>query len=387
MSKYLALGSFLLATIILVLVSVWTRNDSKSTHSITKAIVQSNTGTAESGITVFTATSNSLGEGTVGIIGPGNAAELTRQATLIVVGSVTNIQDLGTTAIPINGKPVEVLLELATVQVDRTLKGNYNNGNILVEFYQPKDVNIDLDELSTTQYGMFFLKENKQARYSLVDPHWSFIPGVSTAPARQTTDQDRVIAEIANVIRYSNIPINDRKYAINILQVMLQRSNIPAASAALMSIMSDRNSPLRFYAAVALLESNNISALNMVADAMLKKSPEITEDLCLALSDILNRSVTDSAAIPMLTQLLVVSNVEVRRGASNALRNTASKDAIEPLALIALNDSDGIVRYNAVIGLSEITKQDEWGPSLREFQAKANQQKYLDYWRKWVGAR
>ena len=72
---------------------------------------------------------------------------------------------------------------------------------------------------------------------------------------------------------------------------------------------------------------------------------------------------------------------KVRRGAAQALRNTGSSQAVAGLAE-ALNDSEREVRYIAVIGLGEITRQDEWSPSIDNFSE--HEAYFLSYWRNWV---
>ncbi len=56
---------------------------------------------------------------------------------------------------------------------------------------------------------------------------------------------------------------------------------------------------------------------------------------------------------------------------------------MEPLSRL-LNNSDEQVRYYAVVGLGEITKQDEWTPAFPEF--REHEAKYLSYWRDWAAS-
>jgi len=74
----------------------------------------------------------------------------------------------------------------------------------------------------------------------------------------------------------------------------------------------------------------------------------------------------------------------IRRAAAAALRHTQADGAIGPLSM-ALEDSDREVRYQAVLGLATITGQNEWSPTLDQFERE--EQHYLSYWREWVKTR
>ncbi len=68
----------------------------------------------------------------------------------------------------------------------------------------------------------------------------------------------------------------------------------------------------------------------------------------------------------------------MRRAAAHALREIRTDAAKGPLSA-ALNDSDQMVRYDAVLGLSEINGDFSHAPSVDLF--KREERKYLSYWR------
>ena len=51
----------------------------------------------------------------------------------------------------------------------------------------------------------------------------------------------------------------------------------------------------------------------------------------------------------------------------------------------ALWDPDREVRYYAVVGLGEITGQNEWTPATDYFAQ--NEEKFLTHWREWAKSR
>jgi HEAT repeat protein len=91
----------------------------------------------------------------------------------------------------------------------------------------------------------------------------------------------------------------------------------------------------------------------------------------------------DPKSIPTLKRLLGTNNPQITKGVAIALRKSGSADALEPLSHL-LNDGDEQVRYYAVVGLGEITNQDEWTPAFDEF--RNHEAKYLTYWRDWAAS-
>ena len=85
--------------------------------------------------------------------------------------------------------------------------------------------------------------------------------------------------------------------------------------------------------------------------------------------------------MPSLTRLLGAQETETRRAAAAALAHSGSRAALEPLSL-ALNDADAQVRYNAVVGLADLTGQSDWRPNMDVFQSEED--KYLAHWKDWA---
>lgn len=64
-----------------------------------------------------------------------------------------------------------------------------------------------------------------------------------------------------------------------------------------------------------------------------------------------------------------------------ALRQMHDMEAVDAL-VIALGDNNRDVRYEAIIGLAELTGQNQWAPSMGTFEAE--EQRYLDHWKEWA---
>ncbi len=124
-----------------------------------------------------------------------------------------------------------------------------------------------------------------------------------------------------------------------------------------------------------------MSALPAAEEALLHPDTNLSPELLHNVRAGIRLGVKDEAAVPSLARILSAGDTEARRAAVEALRNTNSPSAIAALAK-ALEDADTDVRYVAVIGLAEITGQNEWRPGPDEFAE--DDARYLRYWRDWA---
>ena len=128
-----------------------------------------------------------------------------------------------------------------------------------------------------------------------------------------------------------------------------------------------------------LIARNDLDGLDLVEKSLLYpagRSTYLLETLAGSLGGL-----KDPRAIPALKRLLETNDQRIVKGAAIALRQSGSADALDPLSHL-LNNGDEQVRYYAVVGLGEITRQDEWTPTFPEF--RQHEDKYLSYWRGWT---
>lgn len=307
-----------------------------------------------------------------------NLAALTRAADLIVVGKVTAIREAGTKIIDVSGHSMSTHIKLATLQVERKVKGEVRQQNIDFEFLVPS-LPLGYKAVSSAQFGMFFLRAAAPSRYVVLNPYFPFVHVSKQAPAIQGSELEKVVAEVAHILVAGNASAKEREQAIEILS----RVESPNVLEELRRAFKTLDPPLRLMVGGVLLSRNDISVLHTVERALLHPPPNISKDILRGLAGALN-DVRDPRAVPSLFRLLSASDVYTRRGAIKGLRLTASRDALKPLSA-GLTDYDFEVRYNAVIGLAEITNQYEWGPSVALFQKDENH--YLNYWLSWAKAR
>jgi HEAT repeat protein len=142
--------------------------------------------------------------------------------------------------------------------------------------------------------------------------------------------------------------------------------------------MEASSGELQLRIASRLVARNDIAGLDSVEKALLNPAG-LSDYLFASLAGSLG-GMKDPRAVPALKRLLATNDQRIVKGVAIALRQSGSADALGPLSNL-LSNSDEQVRYYAVVGMGEITKQDEWTPAFPEF--REHEAKYLSYWRDW----
>jgi HEAT repeat protein len=226
------------------------------------------------------------------------------------------------------------------------------------------------------EYGVFFFKTQNNA-VSFFDPVHPSLPAVPQSSVPPGEPLDRVVATIGEVLESNRASTSDQ---IRVLDA-LGRLQSERASEILRQALKRTSGELRLRIAITLVAGNDISGLELVHATLLEPgntSEGLLRDAAGCISGL-----RDPQAIPVLVKLIDSRNAEVRRSAAIALRQTQSSAALEALSHL-LDDEDLLTRYYAVVGLGEITHQDEWTPAFEEFQH--NERYYLSHWRTWVEA-
>jgi hypothetical protein len=296
------------------------------------------------------------------------------EADLIVVGRVLAIEEMENTSLEVtSGTVVLATRYRVTLRVDRVLKGDLSSQDLLFEFLVP-EVPTGLKGVDSGQYSIFFLKRD-QNRWVFYDPTNPALPAVPNGELPPGTPLDRVTATLAQVLASTNS--TDKDY-FEVLSA-LGRLRTDFARDLLRQALERSSGRLRLDIARTLVARGDIVGLAVVEEALLPPGG-LPENLVASLAGSL-RGIKDPSAVPNLSKLIVSTNSQVRLGAAVALRQTASAAAIEPLSHL-LSDSDSEVLYYAVVGLGEITHQDEWTPAIDEF--REHEKRYLTYWREWA---
>src|SRR5262245_5880906 len=230
---------------------------------------------------------------------------------------------------------------------------------------------------------MCFLRRADQA-YRFISIDSPFMVASDRECVVTGDDLTRVTAELSCVIGSPGATAGE---VLDALQA-LRSIKTTAGTESLRRATKVLGHPLDVVAALYLLDRDDISSLPIV-ERELQHSPRLEiQDSTIhsefAIATFL-MSIRDPEAIPALTRLMSSPDAETRRGAANALRNTKSVDAVEPLVK-ALYDPDLDVRWMAVMALAGIAGPDSdgnsWYPARDEFQR--NEDLYLEHWRDWA---
>ncbi len=292
------------------------------------------------------------------IVEPLDLERLTNNADLIIIGRVNSISNQGRS--------------IATLSLDKTVKGEANAGTIDVEF--SASVPSAYVRIQPQLFGMFFLKQNVNGSYQILDPVYPAV--IAPANAVLTTEQgvDRTVNVVGQVLLTARAA-EDRQVAVRVLS----SARTERATELLRQGVKDKDVVVRMQSISELLNRDDIETLE-IAERTLLNPPTGTDPYLLDNISAALERIKDPRAIPALQRLLRSSSIRTRHGAVSALRQMRTMEAVEGL-VIALGDNNREVRYEAVIGLAELTGQNEWAPATGAFAS--DEQKYLDHWKEW----
>jgi hypothetical protein len=304
-----------------------------------------------------------------------DVASLVESSDLVVVGRIMSINSGGmVTLSPPGGSQEMARSFFASLRVDYTLKGSAEEGQLTFEFVIPQLPSGGYQAVPNGQYGIFLLR-GEQSSYKPTDKTYPFLPAVRSFEPPPGSTLDRVISMLGRVVTTPEAGSPDRLRALEALRYV--RGDF--ATRVLRQTMGASSGDLRLRIASALVSRNDLTGLEVVAAALLNRSGLSTYMVSLLGGSL--AGLHDPRSVPVLSKLITYPNLEVRLGATRGLRQSHSASALAPLS-IALGDANVWVRYNAVVGMGEITGQDEWTPAVPEFLQ--HQDKYLAHWRDWA---
>ncbi|MEP0842596.1 MAG: HEAT repeat domain-containing protein [Phycisphaerae bacterium] len=258
--------------------------------------------------------------------------------------------------LPIKGKPPKELV----IEYDEYQGGRINH------LYPGLDF---LVFLNRNAEGWLLAEGNDPFRLAL--SHW---PGSFPAEAESG---ERVRMVLRESLR--NGPPLMKMFMLDHLAALGDKASIPL----IRSVMRSPGFEFQPQALNALIRLGDAQAVVEGIAAIEQKSKQKPPDrswsdwIGPALSDI-----RDPEALPHLIRALRVDDVPLRKGAVYALREIRSRAAV-PALVAALDDAEEFVRYQALMALYFIAKEDgpRGAPAIDEFQA--NPGRYLDYWHRW----
>jgi hypothetical protein len=302
-------------------------------------------------------------------------AALISRADVIVTGELVSLTQSGTSmvAMPEGARTAKVML--ADISVDQVLKGYLGTPRATVRYVWPEEWN-GYGGLPQHRYRLVFLRRSSGTTYELVSPYYPSLAAVPGSTVQGSSDVDRVASSLGAVVMSEGASPADQIEAIGALAMLTS----PEIVSPLRYALNRTDVSVRLSAAAALLQHNDMAALEPAEVAIRSSGLEIPSYLRHNLLYAISEGVRDERAIPTLSRLFSLRDDETRRAVVTALRHTGSRVAIGTF-LVALDDPDFAVRYYAVVALAEITGQTEWRPLMEDF--KANEQHYLAHWREW----
>ncbi len=299
-------------------------------------------------------------------------------ADLIVVGKIETVRQVGESEMLVRNHWGRAHLMQAQMRVDYAVKGEVEPGQLSFGFIVPTPESLGYHGVPSATYQMVFLKRDG-TNWDLADP---FYPSFPAVPGTQKPEGDtftRVVAILAATLDSGLASENDQAVVIR----ALGRAQTSVSTEALLRASQNTNRLVRISSMVELLQRDDTRVMTAAVD-ILSHPGDVPDYLIENLASGIAIGVRKPDAIPLLGKLLTLQDVRVRRAAATALGNTQTFPATPKLAL-ALDDPDFRVRFYAVIGFAEITRQTKWHPSEDEF--REHEQKYLAHWKEWVSAR
>jgi len=302
-----------------------------------------------------------------------NVPRLVSASDLIVVGKIVALDDAGPASVM---SPDATGRTMAGVMIaDAVLKGTSDSAEIRFRFIQPM-LPLDCSHGAVSQgtYRILFLRAVNGV-YEFASGYYPSVIATPSTPLPVADPLARVYHVLAAVLSSPDVSADDKRQAVYVLY----QSGNDETRAALHVLAADPDLLLAGDATAALIFDNDLSILS-VAERILSKPAvyplEAVANVRGAIGEI-----KDARAVPNLARLVRSPDVETRRAAAYALRQSRSPAAIDALGA-ALEDDDLDVKYSAVAGLSEITGQTDGMPSIPLF--RSNPEPYLARWKEWV---
>ncbi|MGH9494638.1 MAG: HEAT repeat domain-containing protein [Candidatus Sulfotelmatobacter sp.] len=292
---------------------------------------------------------------------------------LIILGDVKSVHKQGAGSVTRFGEALPAHVVICEIEVSILVKGTVDGGKIEVSYLLP-DQPVGFLGLSTG-YQMLFLKKT-DSNYGLASPYHPSLPAVPVSLPATGDELAKIATLLGAVVQSSDTNLGSKQVALYALSTIRNSES----TRALQKSLEQPDDALRLGAAGFLLLRNDLSGLD-IAEKALTQPGSLNGNILHNLDYAVGEGVKDDKAIPVLSRLARVPELETRRSAASALKHTVSKEAIPSLTYL-LRDPDIRIRHNAVVGLAEITGETDWGPNLDLFES--DEQKYIKHWREWA---
>ncbi len=307
---------------------------------------------------------------------PDTAAMYTR-SDVVCSGTVISIGAVTLTSSTSELAQGSTFRKVATVQPIQCYKGAVNTDQPIEVDFAASNPNPQA-ALVVGERAIMFLQEGQGGAYVFAEPSGSVFSFGSIPPSAQQGGLDRLQDSLAAAL--TNGPKEDQLRAAMLLLGLDSVNPVVAKAIASAGASSD---PEIKMPVIAVLIKNGSNAGNELLTSYLKTNIAIDSEPS-GISQVMSvlGQVSDSRYVIKMQQLSSASLPEIRLGAVEALRNMRSSVAI-PNLIARLDDSDGDIRYVALISLAEIVdKTGEYAPSMELYNKRPDY--YLTLWKTWA---
>jgi hypothetical protein len=305
--------------------------------------------------------------------------QLFETSDLVVVAEVKAVSPGDRETLEIPGGTLKARAMIADFGVLRVIKGHAETRVLSVTYHFP-DLPMGYASIVVGDVGVFFLRSSKK-QYGFTSVHYPYLVASRICESLGAVPTLRAIVSELQCAFNEEGGTTVRRLAVvdALVRIPTEDSTVALKSASL-----SPEPAIRWRAIAALLGRNDITELDAAVAVLSDPSVATFEGVSHNLAYVIGSGVRNPEAIPALRRLLHSRDVVARRAAAEALRGMKSENAIGGLSE-ALNNSDSRVRYFGVIGLAEITGDDQWAPSIDYFIQ--NEAAFLTHWREWARAR
>jgi hypothetical protein len=279
------------------------------------------------------------------------------------------------------GTPLTTQHLIATVEIEDLYKPRSMNQQITVGFDKElPSTRASLPELRQGERALMFLTAASSS-YVFADPFLGVIPFDELPQHPGEQGLNRLQASLVSVLQVPN-----REGQLRAMELLEGFDSLsPDTVPSLLSLGRSSDPEVALAAIAVLLKIKPVDKVTLEALNRLRSISD-SQNAGLETTSLINvgselRNISDPSSLPVMKALALSRFVVIRRGAMQALRALKNPDAASTV-VTRLDDSDGYVRYIAVISLAEtFNKNDDYAPSMDLFDR--NPTFYLDLWKAW----
>ena len=300
--------------------------------------------------------------------GTQNVTMLFDQSDLVCDCSVESVQMTGSEGADNDGG--RVLHDVATLRVNKSYKS-------VATVSSSFNLEFENDQLVSGERAIMFLRSIGSSIYVLADPFLGATPFTFLPVESSDAGLQKLESTLANVVHQTTR--DDQINAMKLLQGFSSLS--PATISRLVPLSSSADPEIAFAAHAVLIKTGEVAHVESLRTYLRGYSADSAPSSILSIGTELGE-IRDERALSALEELSGSKLLSIRIGAMQALRSMKSPAYAEAFVR-RLDDSDGYIRYLAVISLAEtFGKYGDFAPTMYLFDR--NPAFYIGLWKSWL---